>query len=185
VAIELWVGGGAGEDDLPDTMALQQPYKTVQVSQWELVQVVPVECGVNLRDLLSEIVARRMDVDAIFDRPETLRQLVVACGGVVRDLMRLIRFACDYATGERIDEAAARRAIARMVREYERLIHREDLELLAQVHRERHLPGSSALSRLMYNRLVLPYVNGERWMDVHPAVVSAPLFRDYFRLERG
>ena len=75
--------------------------------------------------------------------------------------------------------------MAKMVREYERLIHREDLELLAQVHRERRLPGSRELSRLLYNRLVLPYVNGERWMDVHPAVAAARLFRDYFRLERG
>ncbi len=135
------------------------------------------------RDLLFDVVARRMDVDAVFDRTETLRQLVVACGGVVRDLMRLIRFACDY-TDEHIDGESARRASVKMVREYERLIHREDLQLLAQVHRERRRPGSAALSRLMYNRLVLPYVNGERWMDIHPAVAAAPLFRDYFRLEQ-
>ena len=135
------------------------------------------------RELLFEVVARRMDVDVVFDRPDTLRQLVVASGGVVRDLMRLIRFACDY-TDERIEGESARRAVVKMVREYERLIHREDLELLAQVHRERRLPGSAALSRLMYNRLVLPYVNGDRWMDVHPAVVAAPLFREHFGLEQ-
>jgi len=135
----------------------------------------PCEAG---RDLLFDVVARRMDVDAVFDCPETLRELVVASGGVVRDLMHLIRYACDY-TDERIDGERARRAIGKMVREYERLIHREDLELLAQVHRERRLPGSAALSRLMYNRLVLPYVNGGRWMDIHPAVAAAPLFRDH------
>jgi len=134
-------------------------------------------------DLLFEVVAQRMDVEAVFDRPETLRGLVVASGGVVRDLMHLIRYACDY-TDERIDGENARRASVKMVREYERLIHEEDLELLAQVHRERQLPGSAALSRLMYNRLVLPYVNGGRWMDVHPAVAAAPLFRDYSGVKR-
>jgi hypothetical protein len=133
------------------------------------------------RDLLFEVVARRMDVDAVFDRRETLCDLVMASGGVVRDLMRLVRFACDY-TDERIDGEGARRAIVKMVREYERLIHREDLELLAQVHRERRLPGSRDLSRLMYNRLVLPYVNGDRWMDIHPAVAAAPLFREHFQV---
>jgi hypothetical protein len=122
-------------------------------------------------------------VDALFDRPETLRELVIASGGVVRDLMRLIRFACESAAA-RIDGRIARRAIAKLVREYELLIHQEDLELLARVHRQRRLPGSVLLSRLMYNRLVLPYVNGDRWMDVHPAVAAAPLFRDYFRLEQ-
>ena len=136
------------------------------------------------RDLLFEVVARRMDVDAVFDHRETLRELVVASGGVVRDLMRLVRFACDY-TDERISGESARRAIVKMVREYERLIHREDLELLAQVHRERRLPGSLDLSRLMYNRLVLPYVNGDRWMDIHPAVAAAPLFREHFQVAGG
>jgi energy-coupling factor transporter ATP-binding protein EcfA2 len=141
----------------------------------------PCQAG---RDLLFDVVARRMDVNAVFDHPDTLRELIAASGGVVRDLMRLVRFACDY-TDERLDGESARRAIVKMVREYERLIHQEDLELLAQVHRERKLPGSAALSRLMYNRLVLPYVNGERWMDIHPAVADAPLFRDYSGLESG
>lgn len=136
------------------------------------------------RDLLFQVIARRMDVDAVFDSPETLRELVVASGGVVRDLMHLIRYACDYAPGGCIDGKSAQRAIAKLVREYERLIHREDLELLAQVYRERRLPGSSQLSRLMYNRLVLPYVNGGQWMGLHPAVVAAPLFRDYFKVEK-
>ena len=94
-----------------------------------------------------------------------------------------LRYACDY-TDERLDEESARRAVARQVREYERLIHREDLDLLAQVHRERRLPGSAELSRLMYNRLVLPYFNGDRWMDIHPAVTAAPLFRDHFKVEK-
>ena len=53
------------------------------------------------------------------------------------------------------------------------------------MHRARHLPGSTALSRLMYNRLVLPYVDGERWMDVHPAVAETRLFRDYSGVKRG
>lgn len=141
----------------------------------------PCQAG---RGLLLEVAARRMDVDAVFDQPETLRELVAASGGVVRDLMHLLRYACDY-TDERIDGESAQRAIAKLVREYERLIHREDLELLAQVHRERRLPGSADLSRLMYNRLVLPYVNGDRWMDVHPAVAAAPLFREYFKVKQS
>jgi energy-coupling factor transporter ATP-binding protein EcfA2 len=141
----------------------------------------PCQAG---RGLLFEVVARRMDVDTIFDQPETLRELVAASGGVVRDLMHLLRYACDY-TDERIDGESAQRAITKLVREYERLIHREDLELLAQVHRERRLPGSAALSRLMFNRLVLPYVNGERWMDIHPAVAVAPLFQEHFGVKQS
>ena len=140
----------------------------------------PCQAG---RDLLFEVIARRMDVGAVFVREEILRQLVAKSGGVVRDLMRLVRFACVYTDGP-IDERAAQRAIAKLVREYERLIHREDLDLLAQVHRKRRLPISKDLSRLMYNRLVLPYVNGERWMDVHPAVADAPLFREYPGVEQ-
>ena len=136
------------------------------------------------RDLLFKVIARRMDVSAVFAHTDILRELVAASGGVVRDLMHLLRYACDY-TDERIDEESARRAAARQVREYERLIHQDDLHLLAQVHRERRLPGSAELSRLMYNRLVLPYFNGDRWMDVHPAVTAARLFRDHFKVEKS
>ncbi len=140
----------------------------------------PCQAG---RDLLFALIARRLDVGAVFADEEILRRLVVTSGGVVRDLMRLVRFACVYAEGP-IDERAAQRAVLKLGREYERLIHREDLELLAQVHRQRRLPISKDLARLMYNRLVLPYVNGERWMDIHPAVATAPLFRDYFGVKR-
>lgn len=136
------------------------------------------------RDLLFEIVAQRMDVDVLFDRPKTLYELIVASGGVLHDLMHLVRSACGYSDGM-IDTVAARRAADKMVRHYDLLLSEENLELLVRVHRERHLPRSEALLRLMDNRLVLPYVNTTPWIDVHPAVTKSWLFRNYFGLGKA
>jgi hypothetical protein len=48
VTIELGIGGGAGEDDLPDAVASQQLYKGIQVPRRELIQIMPVERRVHL-----------------------------------------------------------------------------------------------------------------------------------------
>lgn len=69
------------------------------------------------------------------------------------------------------------RAKNKLVREYERLIHQEDLPLLEEVDRNPHLAGSDLLGRLLYNRLVLPYVNGENWLRVHPAVLESSTWK--------
>ncbi|MCI5208343.1 MAG: hypothetical protein D3910_06015, partial [Candidatus Electrothrix sp. ATG2] len=44
---------------------------------------------------LIELVERRVDTERIFSEPELLKLLVCASGGVVRDLMRLVRLATD------------------------------------------------------------------------------------------
>jgi len=48
VAVELGIGSRAGKDDLPHAVPLQQGHENVQLSQGELVQVVPVERRVYL-----------------------------------------------------------------------------------------------------------------------------------------
>jgi hypothetical protein len=130
------------------------------------------------RDILFDAVARRASTERIFSSPKVVYQLIDASGGVVRDLMRLLLFAADYTALEsKITEAQAEQAIQKLVREYDRLIHEDDLPVLLEVTRNPHLPSSATLSRLMYNRLVLPYINKEQWIGLHPAVHSAPTFR--------
>ena len=54
----------------------------------------PYEPG---RKALFEIIARRIDIEAVFRNEESVWRLVDACGGSVRDLLRLVRYACDEA----------------------------------------------------------------------------------------
>jgi hypothetical protein len=136
------------------------------------------------RNLLFEAVAKRAVIKNIFDNEHALYMLIDASGGVVRDLMRLLLFAADYTPiNGKITEQSTLQAIRKLVREYDRLIHEEDIPVLQNVIRNPHLPSSVTLSRLMYNRLVLPYCNDETWIGLHPAVKNTPTFSSALGLE--
>jgi hypothetical protein len=149
------------------------------VKIWERDGVTPEGEG---RQALYEVVARRVDVSDIFERLDIVQKLVVASGGHVRDLLRLIWYAADL-TDDRIMAVHAQHAVQRLVNDYDLLIREEDLERLATVHRERRIPNDDAYALLRWNALVLEYQNGERWGDIHPAVRAAPTFRQAFTVQ--
>lgn len=134
------------------------------------------------REALYQVVARRMEVEAVFENPDLARRLVAMSGGHVRDLLRLVRYAFDY-TDEQVSPAHVERACQRLVNEYDRLVRDEDLPRLHQVHRERRAPTDTPYSLLLFNLLVLEYRNGQAWADVHPAVQATLKFQEYVKRE--
>ncbi|MCS6774440.1 MAG: hypothetical protein RMM31_07045 [Anaerolineae bacterium] len=167
------------------TTLIDDPHLKLFYSDPDLMPMVKVRTPDGSPDqegvaLLREVLCRRMDVRALFADPNDLEALVLASGGVLRDLFQLVLFAADY-TGEgaQIGRQAVQRAIARLSREYDGLIHEEDLEVLRRALHNAYLPGSARLSQLLQKQLVLSYVNGERWLAVHPAVREAPRLRAY------
>jgi len=134
------------------------------------------------RKRLYEVVEKRLSIAALFEPSRLVYDLVEASGGVIRDLMRLLLFAADYTPDDgKIGEQAVREAIRKLTREYDRLIHRDDLPLLVEVARNRHVSMNKELARLMYNKLVLRYINGDDWLALHPAVQQTPTFRAYLQ----
>ncbi len=126
---------------------------------------------------LSDVVARRVNVGLVFEESEeAVQKLVEISGGNVRDLMRLVRFACDGAD-QRITMDNIERAIRELAREYDYQVRDEDLDQLMKIARERRVPGDEASGRFLHQRLVLEYYNGERWADLHPAVRLTPRVR--------
>lgn len=134
------------------------------------------------REALYQVIARRMEVEAVFENPGLARRLVAMSGGHVRDLLRLVRYAFDY-TDEQVLPAHVERACQRLVNEYDRLVRDEDLPRLHQVHRERRAPTDTPYSLLLFNLLVLEYRNGQAWADVHPAVQATLKFQEYVKRE--
>ncbi len=124
-------------------------------------------------DTLYEVVAKRVEVAAIFEQPNDVKRLIQASGGSIRDLMRLLRFACDE-TDTKINLKHVQHAIQRLVREYDRLVRDEDLDGLRQIAAMQQIPGDETSGRLLHHRLVLEYVNDDRWADLHPAVRECP-----------
>ncbi|MEM1042062.1 MAG: hypothetical protein AAGI91_05480 [Bacteroidota bacterium] len=124
---------------------------------------------------MTEAVARRMDL-GLFEDPDDVRRLCQASGGHIRDLMHLLRDACNYSE-EQITPRTVDRAIQGLTNIYDLLVRDADLPKLVQVHREKRLPADPEYARLPYHLLVLQYKNGEQWADVHPAVLRMSKFR--------
>lgn len=125
------------------------------------------------REALQEVVRRRVQIESIFSSTAVVTQLIEAGGGSVRDLLRLVRYAC-VKSDTVIDRQQAESVILRLMREYDRLVKDEDLALLAKIHATRQVSGDEASGRLLQHRLVLEYVNDKRWADLHPAVLFSP-----------
>jgi hypothetical protein len=135
------------------------------------------------QELLYQVIARRLDVEAIFESADLARRLVELSSGHVRDLLRTVRYAFDYTDG-RVAAAHVERACQRLLNEYDRLVRDRDLPYLLQVHRQRRAPTDPEFSLLLFNLLVLKYQNGKPWAALHPAVRATPKFRDYVQRER-
>jgi hypothetical protein len=129
------------------------------------------------REALYQVVAQRVDVEAVFESPDLVQQLVELSGGHVRDLLRLVRYAFDY-TDRRVGPTHIERACQRLVNDYGRLVRDQDLPLLHQARRDRPAP-TDEFSLLLFNLLILEYCNDQPWADVHPAVQATRKFQGY------
>ena len=119
------------------------------------------------REKFREVVARRVDIDKVFAESGLVDRLIAMSGGSLRDLMRLVRLACQN-TDEIIESADVERAIRALIREYDRLVKEQDIPLLTRVNESKHVDGSFA--DLLGLRVIHEYQNGARWADLHPAV---------------
>ncbi len=139
-------------------------------------------------ETLRAILARRIDLDTLFE-DEAVEHLCKVCGGHVRDLMRLVRYACRYADSARFPKPitleAARKAEENLINMYSRMIPEEHFPLLARVHLRKEVKNDEIHRWMLYNLSVLEYYDGAPpWYDVHPAVIKLPKFQEALAHER-
>jgi hypothetical protein len=127
-------------------------------------------------ELLRKALANRLDIDAIFTDPALVNKLIEASGGHLRDFLRLVRYAFDI-TDDVVGPSQVERAINKLTVEYDYLLQADDLERLHRVHASKEIPSDARHALLLYNLLVLEYLNGARWADVHPMVRRLPKFQ--------
>jgi hypothetical protein len=169
------------------TVPISLHYNSNVQHRWDNSEVIPMVAiyrrdGVTPyqegRDKLCELIGRRFDVSAVFPEPNQLMQLVEMSGGQIGDLLRLIRLTFDDSEMA-VESAAIDRARRKLVNDYDRLVKDSHLPLLYRVHHERRVPGDQEFAPLLHNLLVLEYLEGEIWADVHPAVQATRKFREY------
>lgn len=122
------------------------------------------------REVLRELLLRRADVTLFAGEPE-IGQLVEACGGHPRDLLRLLKLCCELVDyGEPIDDGIVKEAIKRLAADYRYYLEPEDYALLVQLDADQiHAGNDARIRRLLYGCALLEYNHGS-WRRSHPVV---------------
>ena len=155
------------------------------ITQWPNIHVRTVADGADEQGLalMESVVTRRFaDWERIVPR-KALRRLAQASGGDLRDFFRLVR-ECVVAlrTARRSDPQASLEedAVARVVRQLRNELlplAEEDARWLARIHAEKRAALGSekdlpTLARFLDSNLIMNYLNGEPWYDIHPLLVQ-------------
>ncbi len=121
-------------------------------------------------DAMREMLGKRIDLN-VFSDPACIDKLIEYSGGHPRELLRLLRLACELAETDRIDLATAERAIDKLAADYRYWLRQEDYALLAQIDANQgaHI-GNDELTRNLLWRLALLQYNDGSWRATHPAV---------------
>lgn len=118
---------------------------------------------------LREIILRRAD-RSLFDNDADIERLVEFSGGHPRDLLRLLKLACEYAEDNCIDSAAVESAVKKLASDYRRFLDPDDYRVLVAIDCDRSYAGNDERTRrLLYNLALLEY-NGGSWRRSHPVI---------------
>ncbi|MBN1922910.1 MAG: hypothetical protein JW892_16790 [Anaerolineae bacterium] len=117
----------------------------------------------------------------VFDS-DALALLIQKSGGVMRDLVELIRSAvlsAESRQAKRIEMVAAQEAVALMRRKIQAGFFKGEYEALLDVQKNRGQidKANEIQMELLRGNLIVNYENGGFWRDLHPLVVD--ILRDY------
>ena len=135
-------------------------------------------------DVLRELIVRRAPA-ALFDPDpsttsdwSTVDYLIRMSGGHLRDLLRLLDYAFEYATGDRFDRVCAEAAVKALGSDYRRFLQTEDFQLLAQIDTgaPSDVPNSERSRSLLYNLALLEY--NDFWWQSHPIIRTLPAYQE-------
>lgn len=142
--------------------------------------------AVEGREKLVALIGRRMPIERVFgaNHDATLMPIIDASGGFFKDLLRFIRDALVLTSDLPLTPELCEHVIDRARQAIGLAIRTPDAQLLAEIAHKRRLPrgdGSkvAAFSRLFIYHLVMTYLNGDEWYDVHPLVRRVPEVREY------
>jgi len=136
-----------------------------------------VEGWATMRKLVeNRLKAAALDGAVQVFAPEALELLIEKSGGVMRDMVELIRYAsmeAELLNAGRIDLQAAQRAAANMRRKIQAGLFKEDYEAILSFQRDCDVAKqNSTQMELLRGNLIVNYENGGFWRDLHPLVLD-------------
>jgi Cdc6-like AAA superfamily ATPase len=130
---------------------------------------------------LIEIISARVDDEAVFaghavDRQACLERIVLASGGSLREIMRILTYAGEEAWDQPINRDHVERAVSTVRDELMSNLNLADVKVLHRIHRDKRADRTEEVGRQLFYRWALEY-NGEKWADVHPLIFESGLFQ--------
>lgn len=123
------------------------------------------------RDALREVVTRRVAAEAFAG--SALEEVISLSGGLLRDLIRLVRDAALIALTEgkpTITSGMTRQVAAEVGNDYRRLLAPEHYDALKKAQQSKQISSDESTRQLLENLSLLEYRNTVTWCDVHPIV---------------
>jgi hypothetical protein len=171
------------------TNTFGEPHIIPMVNIYELEQS---QCDLAYNSDALEIVVslleRRVDVDVLFSSRQELLSLAKASGGHVRQLMQMMRSACQTAASrqhEKIQAEDITYAINQQQFGFERFIPDEHYRLLARVCLSKNVSKDEVGQLMLFNTSVLEYNGNARWNYPNPVVKRSQFFQQALRDIQG
>jgi len=139
----------------------------------------------NNLNAMASLIERRVEVDEIFESREDLLELAKASGGHVRQLMQIMRTACQTARTRRHDKITAEDvtyAVKQLQFSFERLIPENHYPVLAQVCLKKNITKDDIGQMMLFNVSVLEYNGDNRWNYPNPVVKQIDEFQKALEL---
>jgi hypothetical protein len=136
---------------------------------------------------LLEVIRKRLNVEALLQRPTLAEEFVLRSGGSIRQLIRLLREAVQSAQVRglaAIDAEAVEDAARSIQQDYERMLEPSDYKLLARTWATKSIEKSDAYMQLLSNLAILAYNGKELWYDVNPLIEPIDAFQAVARKPR-
>ena len=131
----------------------------------------PLEHTTAGYETLRRFVCLRMDTRLIND--QALDEAITYSGGVFREMARIMRTAIGRARrrkAKQIESIDVEWAATEIRNEYRRILDKEDLDLLRNIHEQNRMEYNDRIRPLLQLLALLEYRNGENWCDVHPVL---------------
>jgi hypothetical protein len=131
-------------------------------------------------DAIASLVEKRVDINAVFNSRQELLELAKASGGHVRQLMQMMRSACQTASTKKHTKILAEDVIYAIKQQqfsFERFIPNDHYPLLAQVCINKDVSKDDIGQLMLFNTSVLEYNGDNRWNYPNPVVKQNEFFQ--------
>lgn len=154
------------------------------VSMVNVYQLDRDRCDLGYADAglkqVATIIERRIDTDLLFESYEQVLDLAKASGGHVRQLMQMVRNACQTASTRRHAKIQAEDvdyAVKQQQFNFERFVPDHHYPLLAQVCLTKNITKDEVGQLMLFNTSVLEYNGLDRWNYPNPVILQSQLFQ--------